>query len=63
MNACAKAVMEDFEDIVIAYGHSDEFSFVINRHATVYKRRASKILSTIVSLFTARCGVSLSLPL
>ncbi|CEO96802.1 tRNA(His) guanylyltransferase [Plasmodiophora brassicae] len=54
MNACAKAVMEDFEDIVIAYGHSDEFSFVINRHATVYKRRASKILSTIVSLFTAR---------
>ncbi|MCO5559350.1 hypothetical protein L7F22_012948 [Adiantum nelumboides] len=53
MNDCAKAVMEDLPDIVFAYGISDEYSFVIHRGSNLYKRRASKLVSIIVSLFAA----------
>ncbi|MCO5597441.1 hypothetical protein L7F22_051519 [Adiantum nelumboides] len=53
MNDCAKAVMEDLPDIVFAYGVSDEYSFVIRRESNLYKRRASKLVSIIVSLFAA----------
>ncbi|KNC46032.1 histidine tRNA 5'-guanylyltransferase [Thecamonas trahens ATCC 50062] len=52
MDAAAKAVMEDMGDLVLAYGHSDEFSFVLPPSSNVYKRRASKLVSTVVSLFT-----------
>lgn len=53
MNACAVAVMHDIQDIILAYGQSDEYSFVLRRTSTLYTRRASKIASTIVSLFTS----------
>ncbi len=39
MNAAAVAVMEDFSDIVLAYGDSDEFSFVFRRSYSAYERR------------------------
>ncbi|RUS34220.1 Thg1 C terminal domain-containing protein [Jimgerdemannia flammicorona] len=53
MNACAVAVMKDIQDVVLAYGESDEYSFVLHRSSNLYTRRASKIASTVVSLFAA----------
>ena len=32
MDAAAKAVMEEFPDIVLAFGESDEYSYVIFHH-------------------------------
>lgn len=53
MNRCAKQVMRDLGDIVIAIGHSDEYSFVLKRDCTLWQRRGSKIITTIVSAFAA----------
>jgi len=54
MNRAATQVMRSFTDIVIAYGISDEFSFVFHPSTQLYRRRQSKILSSVVSLFTAQ---------
>lgn len=40
MSRSARSVMEELEDITIAYGQSDEFSFVFKRSTTWFKRRA-----------------------
>lgn len=40
MTHSARSVMTELEDIVIAYGQSDEFSFVFKRTSTLFKRRA-----------------------
>ncbi|KAI0882212.1 tRNA guanylyltransferase [Annulohypoxylon maeteangense] len=53
MNAAAKAVVSEIHDITIAYGVSDEFSFVFHKSSALFERRSSKIVSTIVSTFTA----------
>jgi len=53
MNAAAKAVMAELPDIVIAYGISDEYSFVFHKSCVLFERRSSKIVTTIVSTFTA----------
>lgn len=53
MNKAARAIIDVFRDIWIAYGTSDEFSFVFGRDTKYYNRRESKILSSIVSLFTS----------
>ncbi|KAM0276591.1 hypothetical protein ACHAQH_006596 [Verticillium albo-atrum] len=53
MNAAARAVMTDLPDITIAYGISDEYSFVFHKSCTLFERRASKLVTTIVSTFTA----------
>ncbi|KAH8906228.1 tRNAHis guanylyltransferase [Coniochaeta sp. PMI_546] len=53
MNAAAKAVVTEIPDITIAYGVSDEYSFVFHKTSTLFERRASKLVSTIVSTFTA----------
>ncbi|KAG0170729.1 tRNA-histidine guanylyltransferase 1-like [Apophysomyces sp. BC1015] len=45
--------MKDIKDITIAYGQSDEYSFVLPKSCNLYSRRASKISSTIASLFAA----------
>ncbi|KAK3336763.1 Thg1 C terminal domain-containing protein [Cercophora scortea] len=52
MNAAAKAVMSEVTDITIAYGISDEYSFVFHKSCALFERRASKLVSTIVSTFT-----------
>ncbi|KAF7249899.1 hypothetical protein EG68_09055 [Paragonimus skrjabini miyazakii] len=49
----AERVMSRHPDIVIAYGQSDEFSFVFRRSTEAFNRRASKLSSTVVSLFAA----------
>ncbi|KAF7911052.1 uncharacterized protein EAF01_002560 [Botrytis porri] len=53
MNAAAKAVMMELPDIVIAYGISDEYSFVFHKSCVLFERRSSKLVTTIVSTFTA----------
>ncbi|GMK57054.1 hypothetical protein CspeluHIS016_0308940 [Cutaneotrichosporon spelunceum] len=53
MNRAAKAVMHEFPDIVMAFGESDEYSFLMRRDASVYGRRRSKINSTVASIFTS----------
>jgi tRNA(His) guanylyltransferase len=40
MDACAAALMETFHDIILAYGQSDEYSFVLKRNSTLYERRS-----------------------
>ncbi|MCL7047825.1 hypothetical protein MKW94_014960 [Papaver nudicaule] len=52
MNACAKAVLEEFPDIIFAYGVSDEYSFVFKKTTMLYNRRSSDIISTTVAFFT-----------
>lgn len=53
MTYAATKVMKEFNEIVLAFGQSDEYSFVLHKTAEVYNRRASKILSCINSLFTS----------
>lgn len=53
-NAAAEAVLSAFDDhLAFAYGESDEYSFVLKRQSELFSRRESKILSTIVSLFSS----------
>ena len=53
MNAAAVAVVETLPDIAIAYGISDEYSFVFHKHSMLFERREAKLISTVVSTFTA----------
>ena len=53
MNKAAKEVMKSFTDIVIAYGESDEYSFVFKKSTKVFNRREDKILSCVLSLFSS----------
>ena len=53
MNEAAKEVCKNFNDIFLAYGQSDEYSFVLKKKSNLYKRRKDKIISVIVSLFTS----------
>ena len=45
--------MEQHSDIVVAIGESDEFSFVLRKSTSLFQRRASKIVSVLVSLFAS----------
>lgn len=56
MNTAAAQVMTTVADLVVAYGVSDEFSFVFHKSTNLFERRASKLVSTIVSTFTAIYG-------
>ncbi|MED6151661.1 hypothetical protein PIB30_084554 [Stylosanthes scabra] len=53
MNSCAVSVLEEYADIVLAYGFSDEYTFVFKKTSKFYDRRASKVLSTITSFFSS----------
>ncbi|KAL9087768.1 MAG: hypothetical protein Q9159_003451 [Coniocarpon cinnabarinum] len=53
MNKAAEGVLRDVQDILLAYGVSDEFSFLFHQNTQLYSRRASKLISTVVSTFTA----------
>ena len=53
MVLAAMSVMEEFTEIFISYGQSDEFSFVFERNAEVFNRRSEKILSCLVSRFSS----------
>ena len=53
MSYCGRKVMEKFDEMVFAFGESDEFSFVFKKNAQVFNRRRDKIVSTVASLFTS----------
>ncbi|KAG0267160.1 hypothetical protein BG011_008452 [Mortierella polycephala] len=53
MNHAARHVMHELDDILIAFGESDEFSFLFRKSTGLYQRREAKIVSTVVSLFTS----------
>ena len=53
MNQAAKMVMETFQDIEIAYGESDEYSFVFSRSSQLFSRRNEKIATCVCSTFTS----------
>lgn len=39
MNNAAEAVVSEMPDLVVAYGISDEFSFVFHKTCTLFERR------------------------
>ncbi|KAK3808604.1 MAG: tRNAHis guanylyltransferase [Benniella sp.] len=53
MNHAARCVMHELEDIHLAFGESDEYSFLFRKSTDLYQRRQAKIVSTVVSLFTS----------
>lgn len=53
MNKAACSVMYEFKDVVLAYGQSDEYSFVLRKDSTLYNRRGTKIMTYLCSLFTS----------
>ena len=53
MEGAARRVIEALPEVVMGYGHSDEFSFVFPPSATLFSRREIKIVSTLASMFTA----------
>lgn len=53
MNSCGAAVLDEFKDIIFAYGASDEFSFVLRKDSKLYDRHRSGVVSAIVSFFTS----------
>lgn len=53
MNRAATVVMQEYKDILIAYGQSDEYSFVLKKDTTLYNRRTSKIMTYLNSLFSS----------
>ena len=40
MNCCAMAILREFPDVVLGYGESDEYSFLIKKESNMYNRRA-----------------------
>ncbi|OCT88256.1 tRNA-histidine guanylyltransferase 1-like L homeolog isoform X2 [Xenopus laevis] len=53
MNRCAQNVMEELDAICLAFGQSDEYSFVFHKKSNWYKRRASKFMTHVVSQFAS----------
>lgn len=53
MNSAAVAVMEEFRDIILSYGQSDEYSFIFRKETSIFNRRSAKLLSYVTSLFTS----------
>lgn len=54
MDAAAESVMREFcGDVVLAYGHSDEYSFLFAQSTSLFGRRASKLVSCVASHFAA----------
>ncbi|ORZ39567.1 putative tRNAHis guanylyltransferase, partial [Catenaria anguillulae PL171] len=53
MNYAASKVMESIDDLTLAYGQSDEYSFLFRRSTDLYCRREIKLASVIGSMFTA----------
>ncbi|GJE88705.1 tRNAHis guanylyltransferase [Phanerochaete sordida] len=53
MDHAARDIMHEFKDVVLAFGESDEYSFLFRKSTTLYNRREAKILTTVTSLFTS----------
>ncbi|KAG7090131.1 hypothetical protein E1B28_011739 [Marasmius oreades] len=53
MDRAAEALMEEYPDIVLGFGESDEYSFLLRKSTALYNRRQAKIVSTLTSYFTS----------
>ena len=53
MVKCASRVCEKFRDIRMAFGQSDEFSFVLPKKCNLWKRREAKLVSSFCSYFAS----------
>ncbi|XP_047117604.1 probable tRNA(His) guanylyltransferase isoform X1 [Schistocerca piceifrons] len=53
MTEAATYVMNQWKEICIAYGQSDEYSFVFRKDTTLFNRRSSKLMSIVNSLFSS----------
>lgn len=53
MNQAAKRIVEQFAEVVLAYGDLDEYSFLLRRSTDLFQRREAKLVSTFGSTMTA----------
>ncbi|WPH04850.1 tRNAHis guanylyltransferase [Acrodontium crateriforme] len=53
MNSAAEQVVRSFVDVVLAYGQSDEYSFIFAENTALFDRRNSKLATSVATLFTA----------
>ncbi|EIM82530.1 tRNAHis guanylyltransferase [Stereum hirsutum FP-91666 SS1] len=53
MDHAARAVMDAYPDIVLGFGESDEYSFLLRKSTQLYNRRHAKIVTTLTSYFTS----------
>lgn len=53
MNRAALEVCNSVSDVILAFGESDEYSFAFGRKCSLFGRRKEKIVSTVVSIFSA----------
>lgn len=53
MNNAAKEVIKSFHDIVLAYGQSDEYSFIFHEGTNFFERRSAKLSTSVATMFTA----------
>ncbi|GME73648.1 unnamed protein product [[Candida] boidinii] len=53
MNISAQKIMENIPDVVMAYGDSDEYSFLLRKNCELFERREFKLITTFSSTFTA----------
>lgn len=53
MTKAAACVFDDLNDICLAFGHSDEYSFVLKKNTLNYNRRHDKLLSLVTSVFSS----------
>lgn len=53
MNNAAKTIVQQFSDIVMAYGDSDEYSFLLRKQCKLFERREMKLVSTFASAILA----------
>ncbi|CAK9442044.1 uncharacterized protein LODBEIA_P58270 [Lodderomyces beijingensis] len=50
MNAAALEIMKRYSDVQLAYGDSDEYSFLLRRKCDLYERREMKLCTLFASL-------------
>ncbi|CUM64159.1 uncharacterized protein PRCAT00001751001 [Priceomyces carsonii] len=53
MNRASEKVVRQFPDILLAYGDSDEYSFLLRRNCNLFERREMKLVSTFASAITS----------
>ncbi|KAG5417969.1 THG1 [Candida metapsilosis] len=52
MNKAARKVMQRYSDILMAYGDSDEYSFLLRQKCELYERREMKLCTLFASLMS-----------
>ena len=53
MNCCAQKTLLEFDDVVFAYGQSDEYSFIFKKSSSLWARREAKLITNLCSYFTS----------